>query len=96
MLHAATVGAIAGVTSWLEAPHTPDSGLRALLVGAAVAGLSGGAGAAIRAKQSPLGAEDIGEVLSRLAKVEGAVLELRSMVAVVLGERELSQRKGKQ
>jgi hypothetical protein len=93
--HAVTVGAIAGVANFAESPSAHGATLRAVVLGALVAGLSGGAGEVIR--RSTLGGlrqEDFSEVLSRLLLLEAQVHKLTSLVTAALGQLELQAEQG--
>jgi hypothetical protein len=95
--HAVTVGAIAGAAAYVESPGAHDAPLRSLVVGALVAGLSGGAGAVIRRRVSAdPPASDLCEVLSRIAALEEQVHKLTSLVTALLGEIQLrNEREGR-
>jgi hypothetical protein len=85
--HALIVGAMSGMGAFLEAHHLDG----AILLGAAVAGLSGGAGAVIRQRA---GAPEIDDVMARLAGLESDMHELRSLVTALLGNVELLTQRG--
>lgn len=90
--HAVTVGAIAGVAAYAETPGTHEASLHAVLLGALVAGLSGGAGELIRRMSAGgLRSEDFSEVLTRLIVLEEQVHKLTSLVTACLGQLELQQ-----
>jgi hypothetical protein len=90
--HMLTVGAIAGIAAYAESPAVHDAPLRSLVLGAVVAGLSGGAGEGIRRLTAGgLRSEDFSEVLSRLIVLEAQVHKLTSLVTAVLGHIELEQ-----
>jgi hypothetical protein len=95
VFHALTVGALTGGAFWVESPAAHGVGWRALLVGAAVAGLSGGAGAVIRSRQaSPWPAEDMGELVAKLAELDAKVLRLTNLVTTLLAESQLPKAGG--
>ena len=90
--HMLTVGAIAGLAAYAEEPGAHGATLRSLVLGAVVAGLSGGAGAGIRRLTTGgLRSEDFSEVLTRLMVLEAQVHKLTSLVTAALGHIELEQ-----
>lgn len=96
--HAITNGIVAGVASFLESTGEHGAALRALILGAVVAGLSGGAGAAIRSRTAggiDLEPADLSELLSRLSELEAQVHHLASLVNALLGEAQLRQQEGR-
>jgi hypothetical protein len=90
LTHAASVGVIAGVSAYAESPSSHSAPLRALIVGALVAGLSGGAGAVIRWRtETKLPAEDVGAVLERMAGIERQLHKLTNIVTALKLESDL-------